>query len=75
MFWEFAEQGVLKKAKHDIYEAAIRLGGVISGEHGSGKTRLSEIDLCFDSKQREMMLGIKKLFDPNNILSPENAIC
>ena len=75
MFWEFAERGVLKQAKHEIYEAAIRLGGVISGEHGLGKTRLSEIDLCFDSKQRELMLGIKRLFDPNNILSPDNAIC
>ena len=28
-----------------------------------------------DAKQRELMMGVKKLFDPNNILSPDNAIC
>ncbi len=74
LFWEFAERGVLKEAKHEIYGAAIRLGGVISGEHGVGKTRLGDLDLCIDSTQRQLMMGIKKLFDPNNILSPDDAI-
>ncbi len=75
MFWEYEEKGVLKQAKQEIYEAAIKLGGVISGEHGVGKTRLAQVEMSFDPKQRELMLGIKKLFDPNNILSPDNAIC
>ena len=75
MEWEYDKQGVLKAAKHEIYEAAIKLGGVISGEHGVGKTRLGEFDMGLDAKQRELMMGIKKLFDPNNILSPDNAIC
>jgi len=73
--WEFDKQGVLKQAKKEIYEAAINLGGVISGEHGVGKTRIPQFEMSFDPKQRELMLGIKKLFDPNNILSPDNAIC
>jgi len=75
MFWEFDKKGVLKQAKQEIYEAALNLGGVISGEHGVGKTRLPQFEMSFDPKQRELMLGIKKLFDPNNILSPDNAIC
>ena len=75
MSWEFDKQGVLKAAKHEIYDAAIKLGGVISGEHGVGKTRLGEFDMGLDAKQRELMMGVKKLFDPNNILSPDNAIC
>ncbi len=75
MDWEYDKQGVLKAAKHEIYDAAIKLGGVISGEHGVGKTRLPEFDMGLDAKQRELMLGVKKLFDPNNILSPDNAIC
>lgn len=73
--WEFDKKGVLKQAKQDIYKAAIELGGVISGEHGVGKTRLPQFEMSFDPKQRELMLGIKKLFDPNNILSPDSAIC
>ncbi|MCK4579866.1 MAG: FAD-binding oxidoreductase, partial [Dehalococcoidia bacterium] len=71
---ELVDRGTLKEAKREIYRAAINLGGVISGEHGIGKTRLCELDLCFDDKSRELMKGIKQLFDPNNILSPDNAI-
>jgi len=75
MMWEYQKQGVLKDAKHDIYEAAIKLGGVISGEHGIGKTRLEVLSMNIDPKSRELMCGIKKLFDPNGILSPDSAIC
>ncbi len=75
MMWEYQKKGVLKEAKHDIYEAAIKLGGVISGEHGIGKTRLEVLPMNIDPKSRELMCGIKKLFDPNGILSPDSAIC
>lgn len=75
MMWEYEKKGVLKAAKHDIYEAAIKLGGVISGEHGIGKTRLEVLPMNIDPKSRELMCGIKKLFDPNGILSPDSAIC
>ncbi|GAI65045.1 unnamed protein product, partial [marine sediment metagenome] len=53
---------------------AVDLGGVITGEHGVGKTKLGELDLCLDEKSRELMKGIKKLFDPNSILNPGTAI-
>ena len=75
MMWEYDKKGILKEAKNDIYQAAIKLGGVISGEHGVGKTRLAQIEMSFDPKSRELMMGIKKLFDPNGILSPDSAIC
>ncbi|MCD6303206.1 MAG: FAD-binding oxidoreductase [Anaerolineae bacterium] len=58
--WEFEKRGVLKDAKNEIYAAALKLGGVVSGEHGMGKTRLPQMEMSFD---------------PNNILSPDNAIC
>ncbi len=74
MFWEWHEKGLLKEAKHEIYSAAIAMGGVVSGEHGMGKTRMDQMEISFDKKTRQLMLGIKKLFDPNNILSPDNAI-
>jgi len=75
MEWEYDKKGILKEAKHDIYAAAIKLGGVISGEHGVGKTRLEQFHMNIDPKQCELMGQIKKLFDPNGILSPDNAIC
>ncbi len=71
---DLKERGTLNKVEREIYEAAINLGGVITGEQGMGKIRLGELDLCMDSKSRELMMGIKKVFDPNNILNPGTAI-
>ena len=45
------------------------LGGTISGEHGIGLVQKSFMDIVFDKTQLELMRGIKKVFDPNNILN------
>jgi len=71
---DLVDRGILKEVKREVYQAAVDLGGVITGEHGVGKIRLGELDLCLDEKSRELMTGIKKLFDPNNILNPGTAI-
>jgi len=71
---ELKERGLDREVKRRIYAKAVELGGVISGEHGIGKTRLGEIDMCVDAKSLELMRGLKNLFDPNNILSPDSAI-
>ena len=68
------EKGVFKEVKKEIYRAAADLGGVVSGEHGVGKARLGEFDLYVDAKSKELMRGMKRLFDPNNILNPGTAI-
>ncbi|TFH36902.1 MAG: FAD-binding oxidoreductase [Dehalococcoidia bacterium] len=71
---ELHERGLLKAVKKDLYEAAIRLGGTITAEHGVGKCRLNEVPLCIDEKSLDLMRGLKKLFDPNGILNPGTAI-
>ncbi len=71
---DLLEKGTLKDVKREIYRATLNLGGVVTGEHGMGKIRLSEFDLCLDEKSRELMKEIKKVFDPNNILNPGTAI-
>ena len=71
---ELKERGLAKEVKHKIYARAVELGGVISGEHGIGKTRLGEIEMCLDEKSLELMRGLKKLFDPKGVLSPDSAI-
>jgi glycolate oxidase len=67
---ELVERGILRQVKREIYAETIRLGGVITGEHGIGQIRNKDLDLVPDQKQFELMAGIKKLFDPNNILNP-----
>ena len=70
---ELADRGLLEQAKEDIYKETIRLGGVISGEHGLGTIRLHSTPLWPEPKIWELMRGIKKAFDPNNILNPHRV--
>lgn len=58
-------QGILIK----IFELVKSLGGTISGEHGIGLIQKSFMPVMFDNVTMELMRGIKKVFDPNNILN------
>jgi len=52
-----------------IFELVKSLGGTISGEHGIGLIQKSFMPVMFDPISMELMKGIKRLFDPNNILN------
>lgn len=71
---DLRDNGKVREVKREIYKEAIKLGGVITGEHGIGIIRISELDLCPETKSWELMKGIKNVFDPNNILNPGVAI-
>jgi glycolate oxidase len=45
------------------------LGGTISGEHGIGLVQKGFMDIMFTETHMNLMRGIKKVFDPNNILN------
>ena len=45
------------------------LGGTISGEHGIGLIQKPYMDIVFNEAALQLMRGIKKVFDPNNILN------
>jgi len=74
MLKELIERGTAEDLKQEIYKEAVKLGGVITGEHGVGKIRLKYLEYMMEPKQEEIMRGIKKVFDPNNILNPGTAI-
>jgi glycolate oxidase len=52
-----------------LFELVKELGGTISGEHGIGLVQKPYLDIAFSEPQMRLMKGIKKLFDPNNILN------
>lgn len=52
-----------------LFELVKSLGGTISGEHGIGLIQKEYVDIVWDPIQIEIMRGIKKTFDPNNILN------
>jgi glycolate oxidase len=52
-----------------LFKLVKSLGGTISGEHGIGLIQKPYMDIVFDKAGLELMSGIKKVFDPNNILN------
>ena len=60
----------VERLKDEIYRIAIASGGVITGEHGIGKIRLSKLAVSLETKELELLMKIKKIFDPNGILNP-----
>lgn len=65
---------VLQKVFDELYERAIHVGGLVSGEHGIGYAKKGYMQKQLGNTQIELMNGIKKAFDPNNILNP-GKIC
>lgn len=64
------EMDRVDKGLVEIYEAAIGMGGTLSGEHGIGIAKDRFMPLEFSPQAIEIMRGIKRVFDPNNILNP-----
>jgi len=54
----------------EIFDATLKLGGSISGEHGIGITKAPYIKMELGDQGIEIMKRIKRAFDPNNILNP-----
>ncbi|MEO7801934.1 MAG: FAD-linked oxidase C-terminal domain-containing protein, partial [Ginsengibacter sp.] len=52
-----------------LFQLVKSLGGTISGEHGIGLIQKGFMPIMFKDLELELMRGIKKVFDPNNILN------
>jgi glycolate oxidase len=52
-----------------LFQLVKSLGGTISGEHGIGLIQKEYIDIVFSDTDLQLMRGIKKIFDPHNILN------
>jgi len=57
-----------------MYDKAFTYGGLVSGEHGIGYAKRVYMEKLLGNKQMEIMRGIKKTFDPKNILNPGKVI-
>lgn len=60
----------LPEGIREIFTLCKELGGTISGEHGIGLVQKSYMDIVFSKANLDIQKGIKKLFDPDNILNP-----
>ncbi len=57
-------------AAAEIFEAAVSLGGTLSGEHGIGVLKREFLGLAVDPTTVGVMKTLKRALDPNNILNP-----
>jgi glycolate oxidase len=56
-------------ALNALFALVKKLGGTISGEHGIGLIQKEYMDIVFADATMQLMKGIKRTFDPNNILN------
>ncbi len=59
-----------QETMEEIFEAALSLGGVLSGEHGIGLEKRRLLKRAMDPVAIDLMRGIKGIVDPNHILNP-----
>ncbi|GFO56207.1 FAD-binding protein [Geomonas sp. Red276] len=65
--------GQLEKAHEaikEVFQAALDLGGTMSGEHGVGLAKQPFIPMELSADQVAAMKAIKRALDPKNILNP-----
>jgi glycolate oxidase len=74
LMMDLQQRELLWTVKDAIYEEGARLGGIVTAEHGVGRSRRVYFDRYTDETSKQLMRGIKQLFDPNNILNPGAAI-
>ena len=60
----------VKASLGEIFEAALALGGTITGEHGIGLKRRPFLPQAVGQARLEAMVKIKNALDPNGILNP-----
>jgi glycolate oxidase len=58
----------------DILETSVRLGGTVTGEHGVGLEKLNSMCVQFSPAERSQFLGVKRAFDPLELLNPGKVI-
>nr|WP_305042268.1 FAD-linked oxidase C-terminal domain-containing protein [Geoalkalibacter sp.] len=68
------EQEKADQAIEEIFAAALKLGGTMSGEHGVGITKAPYIPMELDPAAVAYMKTIKQALDPNNILNPGKVL-
>jgi glycolate oxidase len=64
----------VEAAVGDLFEAAVELGGTLSGEHGIGTLKRPYLEMALGTLAVEVMRGIKNALDPQGILNPGKVL-
>jgi glycolate oxidase len=58
----------------EILELSVAVGGTITGEHGVGVEKISQMCVQFPEPELAMLRGVKTAFDETGLLNPGKAI-
>ena len=58
------------EAADEMFHTALELGGTLTGEHGIGTLKRRWLADEIGSRQFELQVGIKNVFDPHGIMNP-----
>ena len=75
--WDRGDNAAEKRAHAacmELYRAAIRLGGTVTGEHGIGAARRDFLELQVGAEAVAVMRSIKAALDPLGILNPGRVV-
>lgn len=61
-------------AAQELFALAASLGGSISGEHGVGVVKRGQLARQWPTRALELHEGIKRVFDPENLLNPGKKV-
>ncbi len=68
------EEERAEKAVDEVFELALSYHGSITGEHGVGLTKRKFLRWQFGDVGYEILKGIKRLFDPENLFNPGKVV-
>ena len=57
-----------------ILNLCIQVGGTVTGEHGVGVEKVSQLCEQFDEQTLEAFFGVRRAFDPHGLLNPGKVI-
>ena len=77
MVFDAAEDGVLERvmaAGDEIVALSVRVGGVLSGEHGIGIEKRDLMPLLFQPVDLDAQARLRDAFDPGEVLNPAKVL-
>jgi glycolate oxidase len=69
-----AELARAKLANEELLEAAIALGGSVTGEHGVGFDKAKNLPLQYAEADLNFMYRLRCVFDPDRLMNPEKLL-
>ncbi len=77
LYYDSTQPGESERAEElatDILKLVLAEGGTVSGEHGVGSEKLKGMCMQFDDTELEAFQGVRRAFDPHELLNPDKAI-